>query len=154
MLKCTYPSTNMIRSECYWGYMLSYRTEENMADCNTFCNGDPTEICGGGNRLLIYQDSAWVLLSDIQYAAALQEFRDFLQELQTAVAKWHQNLKAYFAAIQAAAQKTQKRAGLTLTQQGITLNLDHQAILELMKPRTISKLHLYLTPVWCFPPPN
>src|SRR4051812_881492 len=122
-LNSAYSFANLTRSECYWGNMLSYRTEENIADCNTLCNGNPTEICGGGNRLLIYQDSAWVLLSDIQYAAALQEFRDLLIQLQTAVATWHQDLKAYYAAIQAAAQKKRKRAGVTLTQQGITLNL-------------------------------
>ncbi|PVH74820.1 WSC-domain-containing protein, partial [Cadophora sp. DSE1049] len=44
--------------ECYWGDIVSYNRSENAADCNAYCNGDPTEICGGGNRILIYQDSA------------------------------------------------------------------------------------------------
>ncbi|KAH6710677.1 hypothetical protein BKA61DRAFT_694333 [Leptodontidium sp. MPI-SDFR-AT-0119] len=123
--------------ECYWGDILSYQTSKDMAECSDYCNGDLTEICGGENRILLYQDSAWVLLTDAEYAAALQEFQALLQQLQTAVTKWHEDLKAYYAAIKEAAQKKRKRASVSLTQQGITLNLDREAILELMKPRTI-----------------
>lgn len=134
----------MLCSECYWGDIPSYNTSESIADCDTPCNGDPTEICGGGNRILIYQDSAWVLLTDAEYAAELKELQALLQQLQTLVAKWYQDLQAYYAAIKAAAQTKRKRASISLTQQGITLNLDQQAILELMKPKSISKWLFYL----------
>ncbi|KAG4439039.1 hypothetical protein IFR05_005467 [Cadophora sp. M221] len=123
--------------ECYWGDLLSYQTSKNIAECNDYCNGDLTEICGGENRILLYQDVAWVLLTDAEYAAALQEFQALLQQLQTAVAKWHQDLNAYYAAIKEAAPKRRKRASVSLTQQGITLNLDREAILQIMKPKTI-----------------
>lgn len=143
----------MILSECYWGDILSYQTSKDMEECSDYCNGDLTEICGGENRILLYQDSAWVLLTDAEYAAALQEFQALLQQLQTAVTKWHEDLKAYYAAIKEAAQKKRKRASVSLTQQGITLNLDREAILELMKPRTISKFKFYHL-IWKLPPPT
>lgn len=141
MLNHAYSFTNMVHSECYWGNALSYRTGENVG-CSAFCSGDPTEICGGANSILLYQDSAWVLLSDSQYAAALEEFRDLLSELQAAVAKWHASLKVYYAAIQAAARKTRKRDESTLAQQGTLANLDQQAVFKLVKGKDISELHL------------
>lgn len=135
---------NATPRECFWGDIAVHNSSQNIGDCNYPCDGAPTEICGGGNRILIYQDAEWVLLTNAEYAAELQELQALLQQLQTLVAKWHQDLQAYYKAIQTAAQKKRKRVSISLTQQGITLNLDRQAILDLLKPKSISKLLLYL----------
>lgn len=138
----TYHVANIIASECYWGNIPAYNTSENIGDCNAVCAGDVTEICGGGNRILIYQDSAWVLLTDAEYAEQLQELQSLLQQLETLVAKWQQDLLTYYNAIQAATQNKRRRTSVSLSQLGATVNLDQEAILAILKPRTISKCAL------------
>ncbi|RDW72896.1 WSC-domain-containing protein [Coleophoma cylindrospora] len=43
--------------ECYWGDTETNPQQSNQGDCNTPCAGDPSEICGGGNRILVYENS-------------------------------------------------------------------------------------------------
>jgi hypothetical protein len=46
--------------ECYWGSDLSSSIATE-SDCNMPCGGDSTSLCGGGNRMNIYEDSAYQL---------------------------------------------------------------------------------------------
>ncbi|KAH8810884.1 hypothetical protein F5884DRAFT_897418 [Xylogone sp. PMI_703] len=46
--------------ECYWGNTLVDASTANSGDCNMACTGNNREVCGGGNRILIYQNPSWV----------------------------------------------------------------------------------------------
>ncbi len=105
------------------------------------CDGNTGEICGGGNRILIYQDAAWVLLTDIEFAEQLQALEALLQQLQVLIQKWNQDLQTYNTALKAAATQNQKRQGgsVAVSQAGMQANLDQQAIMALLKGQQISK---------------
>ncbi|KAK2005862.1 WSC-domain-containing protein [Colletotrichum eremochloae] len=43
--------------ECFWGDVQVNPERSNQADCNTVCAGNPDQVCGGGNRILVYENS-------------------------------------------------------------------------------------------------
>ena len=44
--------------ECYWGDILNSGAKKvSDSDCDTPCNGNDKEICGGGNRITLYENS-------------------------------------------------------------------------------------------------
>ncbi|KZL65202.1 WSC-domain-containing protein, partial [Colletotrichum tofieldiae] len=43
--------------ECFWGDVQVNPERSNQADCNTACAGNPDQVCGGGNRILVYENS-------------------------------------------------------------------------------------------------
>ncbi|KAL0937228.1 WSC-domain-containing protein [Colletotrichum truncatum] len=43
--------------ECFWGDVQVNPERSNQADCNTPCAGNPSQVCGGGNRILLYENS-------------------------------------------------------------------------------------------------
>ncbi|KAI0006359.1 WSC-domain-containing protein [Xylariaceae sp. FL0662B] len=43
--------------ECYWGDVENNAQQADQADCDTVCAGNAGEICGGGNRILVYENS-------------------------------------------------------------------------------------------------
>jgi lipid II:glycine glycyltransferase (peptidoglycan interpeptide bridge formation enzyme) len=105
------------------------------------CDRNTGEICGGGNRILIYQDAAWVLLTDLEFAAQLQALEALLQQLQVLIQKWSQDLQTYNTTLQAATTQNQKkkRATISVSQAGMQVNLDQQEIIALLKGQPISK---------------
>lgn len=128
--------------ECYWGNFATYNTSENLGDCNAFCDGNAAEVCGGGNRILIYQDAEWVLLTDAEFVQQLQQLEKLLEQLEAAIQTWNQDLQTYNNAIQAATQGQKRRVTVSLFQLGTTVNLDQQAIRALLKPQNIEQLVL------------
>ncbi|KAK4226037.1 hypothetical protein QBC38DRAFT_529662 [Podospora fimiseda] len=47
-------------TECYWGNEISSASVVAIADqCNIPCGGNPLDICGGGNRINIYENTTW-----------------------------------------------------------------------------------------------
>lgn len=116
-------------SECYWGNAAAYNTSENLGDCNMVCDGSISELCGGGNRILVYQDAAWVLLTDAEYAVKLQNVQSLLTQIQALMKTWQQALLTYNTALQAAIPAQNKRDVGTLTQQAQVIGNYEQQIL-------------------------
>lgn len=44
-------------TECYCGNTLHSATSVPLSDCNLVCGGNPSEVCGAGNRLSLYVDA-------------------------------------------------------------------------------------------------
>ncbi|KAH7329732.1 peptidase S8/S53 domain-containing protein [Stachybotrys elegans] len=72
-------------SQCFVGDQLVDSQKANDGDCNQACAGDPTEVCGQGNRITIYQDSSFdsPTVEDVQ--KALQDFQDAFAAAQDAI---------------------------------------------------------------------
>ncbi|KAF8993388.1 WSC domain-containing protein [Cyathus striatus] len=51
-------------SECWCDNYIPYGELVDDSQCNMVCSGDHTELCGAGNRLVLYQDTAATPLSD------------------------------------------------------------------------------------------
>ncbi|KAI1085479.1 WSC-domain-containing protein [Whalleya microplaca] len=43
--------------ECYWGDVETNPQQSDQADCDTVCAGNPSQICGGSNRILVYENT-------------------------------------------------------------------------------------------------
>jgi hypothetical protein len=60
------------------------------------CAGNPNELCGGGNRILIYQDVLWAIPTTLSFANEdLQTLSDALVELRELIVKWRAAVDAY-----------------------------------------------------------
>ncbi|KAG4436972.1 hypothetical protein IFR05_007542 [Cadophora sp. M221] len=42
--------------ECYWGNTIASASSQALGQCDMLCGGSSTSICGGGNRISLYQD--------------------------------------------------------------------------------------------------
>jgi hypothetical protein len=103
------------------------------------CDGDQTEICGGGNRILIYQDAAWVLLTDAEFVAQLQALEQLLQQYQVLIQQWNQDLQTYSSALNDATENQDTPQPVSLEQVSQDVNADQQAIINLSNSQDISK---------------
>lgn len=59
------------------------------------CAGNPAEICGGGSRIQIYEDSTWAQLSRAELADQVQTLIELLTELQAAIQQWNDLVNTY-----------------------------------------------------------
>jgi predicted Fe-S protein YdhL (DUF1289 family) len=64
-------------------------------DCNQACDGDSTEICGGGNRIQIYEDTTWVLPTPQEVVDALTQFNSTVSQAQAAIAQYQSDLQKF-----------------------------------------------------------
>jgi hypothetical protein len=92
--------------------------------------------------MLIYEDAAWVLLTDAEYAELLLELQTLMVQLETLVTKWQQDLQTYYNALKAAANSKRRRNPTLLSQQAETVNTDRKNILDFFTPQPISKCAL------------
>lgn len=51
-----------VARECHYGNNLASTSVAASSGCDTPCAGRPTEICGGGDRMVVYQNDAYVPL--------------------------------------------------------------------------------------------
>lgn len=80
------------------------------ADCNTPCAGNHSEICGGSNRILIYEDVTWFDPTAAELAAEIVTYNQTLQEINNAILVWQNDI----AQLQANTS-TAKRQSITQT---------------------------------------
>jgi hypothetical protein len=67
MLRLYYSVLNWANSECYWGNELASTSTSIGSGCNTPCNGAPSELCGGGDAINLYEDTAYRTANQVPY---------------------------------------------------------------------------------------
>ncbi|KAL2135249.1 hypothetical protein VTI74DRAFT_9234 [Chaetomium olivicolor] len=75
--------------ECFWGDEAINPQSANQGDCSQPCSGDGREICGNGNRMLLYKDTTWKIPTRPDLGAQVQEYLELLAELQQLVQQWN-----------------------------------------------------------------
>lgn len=103
----------MTNSECWWGDHPVNPQGANSGDCSQPCAGDPREICGNGNRMLMYRDTTWVIPTRPDLGNQVQEYLDLLIDLQQKIQAWYDLLQ------QALAQQNSAKA----RRQGVNADL-------------------------------
>jgi predicted Fe-S protein YdhL (DUF1289 family) len=83
-----------VSSECYWGDNGTFSASSN-SDCNMPCSGDGTQVCSGGNRLTLYEDTTWTNPSRKELADALRSFYQLNAEIASDVEDWNNAITAY-----------------------------------------------------------
>ena len=93
----------MCTRQCFFGDQKTGNPGSvSLSECNTVCPGDDSEVCGGQNRILVYQGPEPVLLTLPEAVEQLQDYNDLLVEFLQAVQNWDNAIKAYSAALAAA----------------------------------------------------
>jgi hypothetical protein len=59
------------------------------------CAGDATEICGGGNRILIYEDTTWTNPTRDDLANALDDYNAKVAAFHDLVQQWQDQITQY-----------------------------------------------------------
>lgn len=89
--------TRTLRSECYWADVADIPSAASDSDCNLSCAGDSSEICGGTNRMTLYEDLTWDNPTRKALADALRDFYTLIAEVDAAIQDWNDAIKAYVA---------------------------------------------------------
>jgi hypothetical protein len=76
------------------------------------CAGNPSELCGGGNRVQVYQDITWVVPTASQLVTALQQYNDTLAQAKDDVSNYHQDMMQYQMDL-AANPSTKRQTGIS-----------------------------------------
>lgn len=63
-------------------------------ECKMSCAGNPAEICGDGNHVQVYQDSAWVDPTKDDLIKALNQYNDSLTQAANAITKYRNDIQA------------------------------------------------------------
>ncbi|KAH7323511.1 hypothetical protein BKA65DRAFT_540182 [Rhexocercosporidium sp. MPI-PUGE-AT-0058] len=107
--KCVQLAQRRGLSECYVGNTIHNPATTGQADCSVPCSGDPTQICGNGNRLQVYEDTTWSNPVVSEVIAALQAYTDKLAEVVEAISLY----KTCLLALQSVqGQKVRKRQSI------------------------------------------
>ncbi|KAL7624619.1 hypothetical protein AAE478_006187 [Parahypoxylon ruwenzoriense] len=86
--------------QCFYGDEQAKQQVVNQNECNTVCPGDQSEVCGGENRLLVYDDKDWIgIKSRAEIADQLKDYEALLQEILDTLKLWGDGLKDYQKAI-------------------------------------------------------
>lgn len=84
-----------VHSECFLGNTLhSNPRHTSTEDCKMPCDGNSAEVCGDGNRLLVYQDSTWTDPTKDDLLNALRQYNDSLTQAANAIRKYHDDIQA------------------------------------------------------------
>jgi len=75
-------------SECFWGDKIANEQQLSLEQCDMPCDGNPRQICGGGNRILVYENSDWKISTRKELAAALENYMELTGQLSDAVDLW------------------------------------------------------------------
>ncbi|KAK3308375.1 peptidase S8/S53 domain-containing protein [Chaetomium strumarium] len=75
--------------ECWWGDSPVNPQGANAGDCSQPCAGDAGELCGNGNRMIMYRDTTWVVPTRPDLGSQVQEYLGVLAELQQAIQTWN-----------------------------------------------------------------
>ena len=73
---CSFPysTSNSVCSECFWGEIPRAVENVALADCDMKCGGDQKTLCGGGNRVLVYENVNWVNPTRVALANAINAY--------------------------------------------------------------------------------
>ena len=61
--------------QCFVGNQLHQNSMSNPTDCNQACSGNSAEVCGAGNRISVYKDSAWFDPTAAMLVTSLQAYQ-------------------------------------------------------------------------------
>ncbi|KAJ4288360.1 hypothetical protein N0V88_007399 [Collariella sp. IMI 366227] len=75
--------------ECFWGDETFQVQGANQGDCSQPCSGNAKEICGNGNRMILYKDTTWKIPTRPDLGAQVQEYLELLAELQQLIQQWN-----------------------------------------------------------------
>lgn len=65
----------------------------NSGDCSQACSGNPRQICGNGNRMMLYRDPTWVIPTRPDLGDQVKEYLELLAELQQLIQLWNDLIK-------------------------------------------------------------
>lgn len=94
--------------ECWVGNTLHGAQQAPDRDCAMPCAGNAHEICGDGNRVLVYEDQSWADPSLDQLIAAVAAYNATIAQIQGLTQQYHDALAEW-----AAAQNTSQRRRAT-----------------------------------------
>ncbi|KAF7117583.1 hypothetical protein CNMCM5793_006635 [Aspergillus hiratsukae] len=101
-------------SECYVGNTLHSDDKFPDSDCNQPCAGDPTEFCGSGGRIQIFEDETWYNPTKAQLAAAVQSYIDSMTEALQGIQDYQNEMTHLQQLLNGAAKS--KRQSQTITE--------------------------------------
>jgi hypothetical protein len=78
--------------ECFWGDIL-YGSATDLATCDTPCAGNSKQLCGGSDRLIVYQDNDWVDPSIEILEQTLQEFESVCKDIADIIQDWYEEVE-------------------------------------------------------------
>src|SRR3569833_2537298 len=68
------------------------------------CAGDPRQACGGGNRILVYENVDYSLQTRPDLGVTCQQFVEALADLAASLQQWHSFVVQYQALLSASGQ--------------------------------------------------
>jgi hypothetical protein len=93
--------------QCFFGDLLIGAKSASASDCSTPCAGNSTELCGGGNRIDVYQDLSWFIPSIPQLITATEELNATLFQLQQEINAYEQDISEALSQGKASSSKRQ-----------------------------------------------
>jgi hypothetical protein len=63
-------------------------------NCNMPCAGNPTQVCGDGNRVQIYEDASWSDTTAADLIAALKKLNATISQASDVVEKYNRDIQA------------------------------------------------------------
>ncbi|KAK3902245.1 hypothetical protein C8A05DRAFT_15670 [Staphylotrichum tortipilum] len=103
--------------ECFWGDFPVNLQTANPADCNQPCSGNPQQLCGSGNRMIMYQDPTWVVPTRPDLAAQVDEYLELLAELQGLIQDWNDLIEQAIAQANSGSTKMRRQVNADLLAQ-------------------------------------
>lgn len=126
-------------------------------DCNTPCGGAKSEACGGGNRILIYENPDYVDPTNDNYVIALKAWRDELDKVRGLIADFYKLVTIYNGQqgnpSKRAVYGPQSQAKTKRDPPGILLTQIMNARDAVSSARPLLCMHSN-PPTWCFLPAN
>ena len=102
-------------SQCFVGNTLHGALTAPESDCSQVCAGNPSELCGNGNRLQLYQDTTWFSPTTQQLIDELTQYNATLASAQSAIQTFHDDMQQYQNDGGTSSGSKAKRAGGVLT---------------------------------------
>lgn len=101
--------------ECYVGNSLHGASTAPQSDCSQACAGNPSELCGNGNRLQLYQDATWYIPTVQELISELTNYNATLSVGRLAVQRYHDDMQQYQNELGSASGSKSKRVDGPLT---------------------------------------
>ncbi|RAK78058.1 WSC domain-containing protein [Aspergillus fijiensis CBS 313.89] len=116
-------------SQCFVGNTLHGPDQYATGDCNTPCAGNPTELCGDGGRIQVYEDASWSSPTLAELADAVQQYNATVADARQVIADYKAHMDE-LAAYLSSTSTTRKRDAATLNEFEMTLMGDQRKIEE------------------------
>ena len=109
--------SNPRHRECWWGDFPVNPQSANPSDCSQPCAGNPLELCGNGNRMIMYRDPTWVVPTRPDLGGQVQEYLELLAELQQLIQQWNDLIQQAIAQQNSGSTKVRRQANAELLAQ-------------------------------------